>query len=71
MAPLTVRALKSLRYLLVSDLASAARLRLDVGLARELDRHLRGFLRYVLDRDIATSHLLDELRDLRRPAPVS
>jgi DNA repair protein RecO (recombination protein O) len=70
-APLTVRALKSLRYLLVSDLASAARLRLDVGLTRELDRHLRGFLRYVLDRDIATSHLLDEIRDLRRPASVS
>src|SRR5438132_5007200 len=70
-AALTVRGLKSLRYLLVSDPAAASRLRLDVGLARELDRHLRGFLRYVLDRDIATSHLLDELCDLRRPAPVS
>jgi DNA repair protein RecO (recombination protein O) len=71
LAPLTVRALKSLRYLLVSDLASAARLRLDLALTRELDRHLRAFLRYVLDRDIATSHLLDEISDLRRPAPVS
>ena len=40
-APLTVRALKSLRYLLVSDLDSASRLRLDSALTHELDRHLR------------------------------
>jgi DNA repair protein RecO (recombination protein O) len=70
-APLTVRALKSLRYLLVSDLESASRLRLDAPLTTELDRHLRGFLRYVLDRDISTTHLLDELRTLPHPAPVS
>jgi DNA repair protein RecO (recombination protein O) len=70
-APLSVRALKSLRYLLASDLADAARLRLDVALRRELDRHLRAFLRYVLDRDIATAHLMDELRDVARAAPVS
>jgi len=70
-APLTVRALKSLRYLLVSDLESAARLRLDPPLTSELDRHLRGFLRYVLDRDISTTHLMDELRSLPHPAPIS
>jgi DNA repair protein RecO (recombination protein O) len=69
-APLTVRALKSLRYLLVSDLPAAAQLRLDQTLARELDRHLRGFLRYVLDRDIAAARLLDELRD-PRAVPIS
>jgi DNA repair protein RecO (recombination protein O) len=70
-APLSVRALKSLRYLLVSDLASASRLRLDGPLTRELDRHLRGFLRYVLDKDIATARLIDELREMPRPAPLS
>jgi DNA repair protein RecO (recombination protein O) len=70
-APLTVRALKSLRYLLVSDLDSAARIRLDVPLTAELDRHLRGFMHYVLDRDISTTHLMDELRTLPHPAPVS
>src|ERR1700716_3402092 len=64
MAPLTVRALKSLRYLLVSDLDSASRLRLDAPLTAELDRHLRGFLRYVLARDISTTPLMDELRTL-------
>jgi hypothetical protein len=66
-----VRALKSLRYLLVSDLDSASRLRLDAPLTSELDRHLRGFMRYVLDRDISTTHLMDELRTLPHPAPVS
>ena len=70
-APLTVRALKSLRYLLVSDLASAAKIRLDPPLARELDRHLRAFLRYVLDRDITTARLMDELHEIGRAAPVS
>jgi DNA repair protein RecO (recombination protein O) len=70
-APLSVRALKSLRFLLVSDLEMAARLRLDATLAHELDRHLRAFLRYVIDRDIATARLIDELRDLKQPARVS
>jgi DNA repair protein RecO (recombination protein O) len=69
--PLSVRALKSLRYLIVSDLASASRLRLEQTLAQELDRHLRGFLRYVLDKDISTTRLMDQLRDLERPARVS
>jgi DNA repair protein RecO (recombination protein O) len=67
---LSVRALKSLRYLLVSDLETAARLRLDATLAHELDRHLRAFLRYVIDRDIATARLMDQLGDLK-PARVS
>jgi DNA repair protein RecO (recombination protein O) len=70
-APLSVRALKSLRFLLVSDLDTAARLRLDATLTHELDRHLRAFLRYVIDRDIATARLIDELRDLKQPARVS
>ena len=70
-AIITVRALKSLRYLLVSDLAAAARLRLDAPLTHELDRHLRAFLRYVLDRDISSTRLLDEVRDLPRPVRVS
>jgi DNA repair protein RecO (recombination protein O) len=69
--PLSVRALKSLRFLLVSDLDTAARLRFDVSLARELDRHLRAFVRFVIDRDIATARLMDELRDLKQPARVS
>lgn len=68
---LTVRALKSLRYLLVSDFASAARLRVDATLASELERHLRLFVQHVLDREITAARLLDEIRALPpRPAQV-
>jgi hypothetical protein len=65
---LSVRALKSLRYLLVSDFENASLLRVDGPLAAELERHLRSFLQHVLDREIHASRLLDELARLPRPA---
>jgi DNA repair protein RecO (recombination protein O) len=68
---LSVRALKSLRYLLVSNFDGASLLRVDDTLAAELERHLRSFLQYVLDRDINAARLLDELARLARPAPAT
>ncbi|HEU5287457.1 MAG TPA: DNA repair protein RecO [Candidatus Limnocylindria bacterium] len=69
---LSVRALKSLRYLLVSDFASAARLRVDAALAGELERHMRLFVQHVIDRDITAARLIDEIRALPiRPATAS
>jgi DNA repair protein RecO (recombination protein O) len=68
---LSVRALKSLRFLLVSDFESASLLRVDEALAAELERHLRAFLQNILDREIHTSRLLDELARLRRPAAAT
>ena len=68
---LSVRALKSLRYLLVSDFESAALLRVDGPLAAELEHHLRSFLQHVLDRDIHSSRLLDELARLPGPVPAT
>ena len=69
---LSVRALKSLRYLLVSDFTSAALLRVDAPLAGELERHLRLFVQHVIDRDITAARLLDEIRALpARPVPAS
>lgn len=65
---LSVRALKSLRYLLISDFASATRLRLDPGLESELERHMRSFFHHVLERDVASARLIDELARLPRPA---
>jgi DNA repair protein RecO (recombination protein O) len=66
---LSVRALKSLRYLLLSDFASASRLRIDPALEVELERHMRSFLHAVLDREIASARLIDELARLpRRPS---
>lgn len=70
MPALSVRALKSFRYLLVSDFEAAALLRVEASLERELERHLRSFLQYVLDRDIASSRLMDELARLPRPTIV-
>ena len=64
---LSVRALKSLRYLLVSNFEGASLLRVDEILAAELERHLRTFLQMVLDRDINASRLIDELSRMPRP----
>jgi DNA repair protein RecO (recombination protein O) len=68
---LTVRALKSLRYLLQSDFAGAARLRVDTLLAAELERHMRLFVQHVIDREVTAARLIDEIRALpARPATV-
>ena len=70
---LSVRGLKSLRYLLTSDFGSASRLRVDEALERELERHLRAFMHHVLDREIASARLIDEISRLPRrvTAPVA
>jgi hypothetical protein len=66
---LSVRALKSLRYLLVSDFASAALLRVDAVLAGELERHMRLFVQHVIDREVTAARLIEEIRALPpRPA---
>lgn len=67
---LSVRALKSLRYLLVSDFANAALLRVDALLAGELERHLRLFVQHVIDREVTAARLIDEIRALP-PRPAS
>ena len=68
---LSVRALKSLRYLLVSDFANASLLRVDALLAGELERHMRLFVQHVLDREVTAARLIDEIRALPpRPAPA-
>jgi DNA repair protein RecO (recombination protein O) len=61
---LTVRALKSLRYLLQSDFAGAAQLRVDAPLATEIERHMRFFVQHVIDREITAARLIDEIRAL-------
>ena len=69
---LSVRALKSLRYLLVSDFASASLLRVDTTLAVELERHMRLFVQHVIDREVTAARLIEEIRALpARPAPVA
>ena len=69
--PISVRALKSVRYLLASDFAAAARLRVDAPLAVELERLLRGFLHVVLDRDVQAARLMDQIAQLPLTARAS
>lgn len=65
---LSLRALKTLRYLLASNFAAATRLRIDEALEREIERHLRAFMQSVLDREITSARLIDELARLPRRA---
>ncbi len=68
---LSVRALKSFRYLLQHDFAGASLLRVDAALSAELERHLRTFVQHVLDRDVTAARLIDQIRALPpRPAPT-
>ena len=68
---LSVRALKSFRYLLAHDFAGASLLRIDGPLAAELERHLRLFVQHVIDRELVAARLIDEIRALPpRPAPT-
>lgn len=69
---LSVRALKSLRYLLRSDFAGAALLRVDTPLATEMEHHMRFFVQNVIDREITAARLLDEIRALpTAPSPAA
>ena len=69
--PLSLRALKSLRYLAASDFSGAVRLRIDEELAGELERHLRSFVHQVIDRDVVTARLIEQIKHLPQPALVT
>ena len=60
--PLTVNALKMMRLLQKGDFAAVARVKTAPALEAELERHLREYLIYVLERDIRSAHFLDTLR---------
>jgi DNA repair protein RecO (recombination protein O) len=59
---LSLGALKVLRLLQRSGFGDAARVRIAAGLAQELERHLREYIRYVLERDLRSTAFLDTLR---------
>jgi len=60
--PLSVNALKMLRLLQRNDYADVARVKLTPTLAEELERHLRDYLLYVLERDVRSVRFLETLR---------
>jgi len=59
---LSLSALKVLRLLQRGSFADAARVRMERSLAQELERHLREYTRYVLERDLRSAAFLDTLR---------
>jgi hypothetical protein len=66
MCPLTLEALKVLRYLLNVVDPQARSLRVSTGLRGELERVLRSYVRYFLEREAASILFLNHLE---RQAP--
>jgi len=60
--PISVNALKVMRFLASSDYATASRLRLNPELSGELESLLRHYIRYILEREVKTVEFLDRLR---------
>ena len=59
--PISLNALKVLRFLQNSDLAASQRLRLRPNLARELEQLLREYIRYLLEREVKSTEFLHRL----------
>lgn len=68
--PVTVNALKVLRLLQQGSLPQVKRLRLDAGLSRELEQHLRAYLPHVTERELRTTAFVDAVR-ASAPRPQS
>lgn len=68
--PLTLNALKTLRFLQSRPFAEAGRLRLSGELATEIERHLRDLVHTALDRDVRSAAFLDRVRRMAPPAPA-
>ncbi len=74
-APISVDALKTMRFLSSQPMHSAMRLRLNPPLQREVAALLSAFLRYVLDREVRSTAFLRSVTRLPQrgddiPAPV-
>jgi DNA repair protein RecO (recombination protein O) len=69
--PLTVNALKVMRLLQKSEFAAVARVKTAPPLETEIERHLREYVLYVLERDVRSVRFIETLRRTnRRPAAV-
>jgi DNA repair protein RecO (recombination protein O) len=61
--PLSVNALKVLRLLQNSDYSPVGRLKINRQLSDELEAVIRGYLRYLLEREIKSTAWLDTLKE--------
>ena len=60
--PLSLNALKVLRWLQGNDWDTASRLKLTPALSRELELVIRDYLKYLLERDVKSTAWLDNLK---------
>ena len=68
--PLSVNAQKVLRLLQSSDYNAANRLKIDPELSRELEKTMRDYLKYLLERELKSAAWLDTLREqIKEPIP--
>lgn len=70
-APLSLNGLKVLRLFQRRPFPEAARVRLTPELGRELERHLRSSIRFILERDVRAAAFLDRLRRGQEPLPAA
>jgi DNA repair protein RecO (recombination protein O) len=61
--PISVDALKVMRFLISSDHASAGRLRMSRDLSQEVEQLIRWYIRYLLEREVKSLEFLDHLQE--------
>ena len=67
--PLSPNAVKLLRLLLHGRFADVARVSVDPQLASELERAMREYVRWVLERDVRSAGFIDAVRTRHTPRP--
>lgn len=60
---LSVNAQKVLRLLQSGDYETVNRLKIDAGLANEVERVLGAYIRYLLEREVKSAAWLEQLRE--------
>ena len=68
--PLSVDALKVLRWLQGSDLNAVSKLKINPPLSRKLETVMRGYLKYLLEREVKSTAWLDSLREPTKPTAL-
>lgn len=61
--PISVDAIKVMRFLLKNGLSSASRLKTSPDLCHELEQLMRKYIRYLLEREVKSVDFLDRLRN--------
>jgi len=65
--PLSVNALKVLRFLQDSDYDTCRQLKIEPELSQEIEGVMRNYLKYLLEREVKSAAWLDSLREQTRP----